>query len=300
MVRKAILTFAIVSLLNGLVVTCCFAQPDFRWGLSIRAGTHVNRVGAFAEVGYLMQPVQVYNRTALYYSVNGWGPRVNGWELQNQTGFDCGWGVSQSRMDDRINQSPHRYALGYSYNIYLDQRMTSQVTGSVNMQINKIELSFENDLFAHGYYDRYRTGALRIGYADSNVHAGVQLILWTGEHNGKRITDSVYPGPHGYMDLTNGRHGRYSNGIASGFLQYRAGTATGMAAVGIDAEQIRNVVQNKFMHDMPFVPTRWKKHTNAHIPMVSRDGSPFLYKFGQRVKPMGPYLQLSLNDTGIY
>ncbi|HZG01020.1 MAG TPA: polymorphic toxin type 23 domain-containing protein [Chitinophagales bacterium] len=283
-----------------LVANVCSAQPGFRWGLSIRAGTHVNRLGAFAEVGYYAKPVQFYNRTAVYYSVNGWGPRVNGWELQNQIGIFYGWGQPQRHFDRRITLSPHRYAVGYAYNVYLDQRRTSQVTGSVNVRLSKIEVGIDNDLFARGYYDRYRTGALRIGYADSNVHTGVQLILWTGQHSGKRVVDSLYPGPYGYMDLTEGKHGRYSNGIVSAFAQYRAGSATAMAAVGVDAEQIRHAVQNKFMHDMPFVPKRWKKRHNAHFPMVSRDGTPFVYGFGQQIRQPGPYLQLSLNDTGLY
>jgi hypothetical protein len=291
---------ACILALSLLTVAVVNAQPQFRFGFSILAGTHVNRVGGFFETSYEADPFVFYNRTALYYAFQSMGPKISGIELQNQTGFNVGWGTEQKRFDTRLVRSPRRNSIGYSYNLYLDQRKTSQVTGTVNMQFDNIMIAVENDIFAHGYFDRYRTGALRIGYVDSNVYAGAQLLLWTGQHNGRRITDSTYPGRHGYMDVQNGKYGQYSSGIASAFVQYRAGRATATAAGGVDAEQIRHLFQNKVLHDMPFLPKRWNKHPNAHIPMVSRDGKPYVYDFGQRVRPVKPYLQLSLNDTGLY
>lgn len=294
--RKALFIISISCLFAAQLV----AQPKYRFGFSILAGTHVNRVGGFFEASYNVDPFVFYNRTAAYYAFQSLGPKISGLELQNQTGFNVGWGKEQKHFDTRLVRSPRTNSIGYSYNIYLDNRKTSQVTGTINMQFNKILIAVENDIFAHGYYDRYRTGALRIGYADSNIYAGTQLILWTGQHSGKRIVDSTYPGQYGYMDLLNGRYGQYSSGIASAFIQYRAGKATASASGGVDAEQLRHLFQNKFLHDMLFIPKAWKKHPNAHIPMVSRDGKPYVYHFGQRVRPVKPYLQLSLNDTGLY
>jgi hypothetical protein len=276
------------------------SQFAYRFGVSILAGTHVNRVGGFAEARYAYDRYDVYNRTAVYFAFQSWGPPVRGIELQNQTGFDIGWGDANKRFDSRLTRSTREYAAGYSYNVYLDTRRTSQVTGTVNMQLNKILLSIENDIFARGYYDRYRTGALRIGYVDSNVYAGLQLSMWTGQHTGQRVIDSTYPGRYGYMNLEDGKYGGYSHGILSAFVQHRAGYATATAAGGIDAEQIRHAVQNKFLHDMPFIPKKWIKHPNAHIPMIARDGKSYKYNFGQRIRPIRPYLQLSLNDTGLY
>ncbi len=292
--RKALFIFTL------LLVTHVNAQPKFRFGFSILAGTHVNRVGGFFEASYDADPFVFYNRTALLYAFQSLGPKISGVELQNQTGFNAGWGTEQKYFDTRLVRSPRRNSIGYSYNIYIDKRKTSQVTGTINMQFNYIMLAVENDIFAHGYYDRYRTAALRIGYVDSNIYAGTQLILWTGQHNGHRILDSTYHGHYGYMDMQNGKYGQYSSGIASAFVQYRAGHATAMASGGVDAEQIRHLFQNRILHDMPFFPKRWNKHPNAHIPMVSRDGSPYVYTFGQRIRPIKPYLQLSLNDTGLY
>lgn len=276
------------------------AQPKFRYGFSVIAGTHVNRLGAFVEAAYNIDPFLFYNRSALYLSFQNLGPRIIGPEFHNQTGFNAGWGNEQKQFDSRLVTSLKKNSIGYSYNIYLDNRKTSQVTGTVSMHFNKVLIAIENDIFAHGYYDRYRTGAMRIGYADSNAFAGAQIILWTGAHNGKRIIDPNYPARNGYMDLLNGRFSNYSYGVASAFVQYRAGTSTAVAAAGIDAEQIRNLFQNKLLHDMPFLPSRWIKNRNAHIPMIADDGTPYLYKFGQRIRPIKPYLQLSLNDTGIY
>ena len=276
------------------------SQFAYRFGVSILAGTHVNRVGGFAEARYAHDRYDVYNRTAVFFAFQSWGPPLRGVELQNQTGFDIGWGKANGRFDSRLTRSTRQYAAGYSYNVYLDTRKTSQVTGSINMQLDKIMLSIENDIFARGYYDRYRTGALRIGYVDSNVYAGLQLSMWTGQHNGHRIHDSTYPGPNGYMNLSDGRYGSYSHGILSAFVQHRAGYATAAAAIGVDADQIRHAVQNKVLHDMPFIPRKWKKRPNAHIPMIARGGRPYVFDFGQRVRPIKPYLQLSLNDTGLY
>ena len=70
------------------------------------------------------------------------------------------------------------------------------------------------------------------------------------------------------------------------------------AELGIDAEQIRHAVQNKFMHDGVLPLT--VKSNNPHYPMLQQDGSPYYFLEGQKVRKPKPYIQLSTNQIALY
>ena len=61
------------------------------------------------------------------------------------------------------------------------------------------------------------------------------------------------------------------------------------ANAGIDAEQVRNALQNRLFHDMVFLPRRWRQPKNCHISMLDTAGNPYLYRPGQHIKKTTPY-----------
>ena len=51
---------------------------------------------------------------------------------------------------------------------------------------------------------------------------------------------------------------------------------------------------------MYFVPAKWIKTKNLHLPMLDNRGLPYLYRKGQRLKKRKLYYQFSLNDSDFY
>ena len=70
--------------------------------------------------------------------------------------------------------------------------------------------------------------------------------------------------------------------------------------IGIDAEQVRHVFQNRIVHDMYFIPERFIGYKNVHYPMLQKDGTPFLQRPGQKVRKPKPFFNLGLNDNLFY
>jgi hypothetical protein len=127
--------------------------------------------------------------------------------------------------------------------------------------------------------------------------------LWTGNGNDKNvktIRESDFA-RFGYKDLSEARHGQYAHGLLS--AQWDQAFSYGQTArlnVGGDAEQIRNVFQNKIMHDMYLWPAKWNSAKNPHVPMLDSEGKPYLYKEGQQVRKAKFYFNLGLNECGYY
>ena len=65
---------------------------------------------------------------------------------------------------------------------------------------------------------------------------------------------------------------------------------------GIDDEGIRHLFQNKLMHDMKFIPSKWEHMNNPHIPMLQPDGTAYLFKTGQLVRKPKPFFEIGLNN----
>lgn len=85
------------------------------------------------------------------------------------------------------------------------------------------------------------------------------------------------------MDTVPGVYPNSSHGLLSLQVNYHAGYSQNLQAnAGVDAEQVRNVVQNKIIHDLPFLPKRWNK--NCHIPMIDSEGKQYLYQENQKIR----------------
>ena len=104
-----------------------------------------------------------------------------------------------------------------------------------------------------------------------------------------------------YMDTVRGVYTQYSHGLLSAQVKYNLGYSQNVQLnAGVDAEQVRNAVQNKVIHDMPFIPRKWNKAKNCYIPMLDSEGGQYLYRPGQRIKPPRLYLNLFSNASVFY
>jgi hypothetical protein len=103
------------------------------------------------------------------------------------------------------------------------------------------------------------------------------------------------------MDTTGAVYRKTSGGMLSAQFRYNAGYLQNVQAnVGVDAEQIRNAVQNKFIHDMRFIPKKWNKSHNCHLPMLDEQGEQYLFRPGQKIRKPRPYLNLYANANVFY
>jgi hypothetical protein len=278
-------------------------------GLRIWLGTPANQVGLDLRAAYRWRMLQINGGTALMYNFSHLGPRPSqpGPEWQTYLGVVAGFGP---RLDQRSpflhplsHQTGRRYAVGYALKGYLDAMHTSQITGMLGLQVGPWSILSENDAYTGRLDDRFRTGTLAVAYQRDSLRLGLSCILWTGDPRSEgveRIADGEV-GRFGYKDLSQGIYGKFSHGIlaleASYLLPY---DQMAQLRVGIDAEQIRDGLQNRFIHDLPYLPERWVSVHNPHYPPLTKTGEPYLGRPEQRIRPARPYLQIGLNPGLFY
>ncbi len=270
-------------------------------GLSVYLGNKTDRVGAFVGAWVCYDFVQINSGARVYYNFKNLGPPGKYWEFNGYGGTMLTWGKRDDTENPFVtnvsNQTGRRYGIAYSYNIYCDGIGTSQKTGTVAVQLNKISIITENDLLGDNK-DRYRTAAATVQYRHESSVFGLSAILWTGE-SGAKVTDTDYPSRGGYKE--SGRFGKYSHGIlcvqAQQYLGYKQNL---QAAAGIDAERIRHVFQNKIIHDYAFLPADWVKKPGAHVPMLDSEGNPYLFRPEQKIRKSTPYFNLAANPALFY
>ena len=275
-------------------------------GLLINFGTHFQRIGLTASGYYHFDYAQVNGRLAALYNFKALGP-VRGWEKQFNIGPVLAFGPKDPMVCQFLgptgNQTGRRYSVGYSFNLYFDQVATSQRTGSIGLGVGKFGLVHENDLLAQAASDKFRTAAIFLFYTDSLYRVGIKTTLFTGnkdEKGAQKVYESSFA-RFGYTDLSETAHGRYSHGILAlsyeHLLPYRQSLRV---ETGIDAERVRNIVQNRLMHDMYLWPEKWNKARNLHIPMVDTEGKAYLFEEGQTLRRPRLFLDLSANPSMFY
>lgn len=304
----------VLSLLFALLSQSAGAQ-DLQWGfsagISLDAGTKVNRLGLHATAFGVVNFVQLNAGVKAYYNFQSLGLKKKTPELQVSGGLNFGFGQKDSVvsrfMGTGENNTLYRNAFGYSYLHYADRNQTSQSTGIFNVQVRQFLLMTENDLFAggKGWRDRFRTGAFLIGYTYKDLRFAVSSVFWTGDYVGCEIVrDSLYPARFGYRKEAGSHYGKYALGLLSAQVNWAIPTIplhqNLRVNVGIDAEQVRNGIQNRFIHDQPYLPKSWIKHENPHIPMISDQQDQYLFQPGQRVRPASFYFNLGLNSPVFY
>lgn len=285
----------------------------FTAGLSFSFGTQINRIG-FQVAGYYNYGFAQANASINgYYNFQSIALKKKGLELQLGAGIELGFGRKDSARNPFVgiaeNNLLQDYSVGYSYLMYFDQQKTTQTSGILSASFLDFRFATENDLFGfgQGWRDRYRTGGFLLEYRYQNFKFGINSTLWTDDYSiCKKILDTDYPARFGYKDDRNVNFG----GISSGFLsaqikylpdpRYNPTNQIIQANIGLDSERVRNVLQNRFIHDHFFIPKNWINRNPCHIPMEAKGGGQYLYQANQSVEKAKFYLNLGANQGIFY
>ena len=276
-------------------------------GLSLTLGTIRQRLGVIAKGYYAGSDFQANMEVGVHYNVASFGPPLSGPEVRASLGGVYAWGDIDATdnvfLSPVSNQTGHKYSLAYAYAYYWDRIGTSQPTGTFALQVDAFHLSTENDLFAGRGGDKFRTGAISAAYRNNKTQVTVKTLLWTGNTgiDTPKIKDTQYPGRFGYKDMSRAPHGTYAHGILSAQVQYAWYEFQTLGAeVGVDSEKVRHAVQNRFIHDMVFIPDKWVTTENPHVPMHDAQGGQYLFLEGQTIKPAEPFIEVSMNPSLFY
>lgn len=306
-----IIGLILLLLLNPLSAQNLNWNPGGTIGISATFGTKINRVGILFGAFIVLDHVQVNTYFNRFYCFNNLGPDLR--RIENQLNFGLTGAFGPTVADtssDFIFFSPisnftgKKHSISYVYKIYTDNISTSQNTGIIGFQSGNFQFYTENDLFIFKGNDKYRTGALSFTYQYQNALAGITCLLWTG-HNQDEKAVKIPPGEgyisqFGHYDLSETKYGRHSHGILALYASYALPyMQTVSATAGIDAEQIRHGLQNKVLHDMPFLPRKWKT-VNPHFPMLDTEGKSFLNKKDQKIRKPLFFGTMSLNPVLFY
>ncbi|MCB9224500.1 MAG: polymorphic toxin type 23 domain-containing protein [Crocinitomicaceae bacterium] len=284
-------------------------------GISFSFGTHINRLGFHAAGYYNYAFAQANASFNGYYNFRSLALKEKGWEWQLGTGIEFGFGRRDTVRSPFIglteNNMRQDYSVGYNYLMYFDQQQTTQTSGILDINVLDFKFATENDLFGFGdgWRDRYRTGAFLLEYRYQNFKFGINSTLWTDDYTVcKKVLDTEYPARFGYKDDNKVKFCGESIGLLSAQVKYLAPVPTNFwpayqeiqMNIGVDAEQVRNVLQNKMIHDHYPIPTKFIKRNPCHIPMEEAGGGQFLYLDGQKVEPVKFYFNLGTNQGVFY
>ena len=309
MFKRILLVFGFLTSL----ITISLGQnwsTESKLGLVFDFGNPVNRFGFTLQLALLYDnDFQTNIEWKVYDQIGSFGPKNPGAESKLSIAFIYGYGKNEYYENPfysvEQNQLKRKYALGYVYQYYKDQTNTSQGTGSLIIGIAGFQIITENDILGNLQgLDQYRTGAFGVTYRRQEHLFALKTILYTGQtrcDQMKRVQDSNYPSRFGYKDNSACQHSDCSHGILAGSYAIAGPTKHALGiGFGIDADQIRNIVQNKLIHDMYFIPSFMNSAENPHIPMLDREGKLFLYQEDQRIRLPRFFYSLSANGNMFY
>lgn len=289
-----------------VVLICLFTKSQaqfelnknygFQVGFVGAFGTHVQRFGIHIQGYYRYGFAQVNAGVRLYDNFKNLGPLGEHPELNAFAGLCIGYGKTTTEQNVFLsavsNQTGYRNSVAYSYNWWINKKGTSQVTGIVAFQFQKISIISENDIFAKPTLDRFRTGATLLQYQDKNFQYAINATMWTGQLGRTVTNDSLFP-YKGYINSENGIYANLSHGLLSAqvkwaneYGQYLQGN------IGVDAEQVRNVLQNKTAHTF--------FHNNYHLPMIDTEGKQYLYRKEKHIKKPKAFINAYCNPQVFY
>lgn len=278
----------------------------FNAGVTASFGTHKQSLGLFAQFYFVKSQFQASSEVRLHRQFRALGPRGAYNELVLSQGVLYSYGPATTFYNPFLgplaNQTVFRNSIAYAYNAYFNRIGTTQQTGCLSVQVQDFDLILENDLLAKPALDRFRTGAvmLRYQYRDQ-FQAELNCVMWTGQMGHRAFLDTRHFYNKCYMDTSGGRYTHYSHGILSAGIRCHAGwSQVVQASAGIDAEQVRNAVQNHLLHDMRFIPRSINHTRNCHIPMLDEQGAQYLYSEGQKIRKAKPFFEAELNGSRFY
>lgn len=276
-----------------------------RFGLHFALGTHFQRFGLSVNPFLVKGSWQINTEGRLYMNFKNLGPRQLYPEAVTAIGVVYAYGGHDPFPNPfagiTANQTGKKYAVAYAFTAYWNKIRTTQQTGIIALQIDKVSFITENDLLARPAFDRFRTGAFLLQYRYKDIaEIGVNATLWTGKMGFAVRNNRDYPGV-GYMDTTGSVYAGYSHGLLSAQARFNMGYGQSLGLnTGIDSEKVRHSIQNRFIHDACFLPRNWFTRKNCHIPMLDDKNQQFLYGKDQRIKPASFYWNLSVNPSLFY
>ena len=274
-----------------------FSQTIFL-GLRVSAsiGSHQHYYGIGAHAGLEYRSFLLTLGSDVSYRLKDLGQRNRFLESRSYLGASMVTGKNSSVRDIELgalnNYFSRENSFGYAYIIYMDKAGTSQLSGAFRCEIKRHSLMLENDFFAGQGKDRFRTATLLYRYRELlwSGHLGVRL--WTGEASGLQVKEMERLGrKQRYKDLSSNPFGKTSHGILYGGVQYALGSQTLGVELGIDAEQVRNALQNQVAH-----ASVWHKRQASKAvayPMLDKLGNPTFDK--TQVRSNRAYFQLSIS-----
>lgn len=264
--------------------------------LSASIGSHQHYYGIGAHAGLEYRSFLLTLGSDVSYRLKDLGQRNRFLESRSYLGASMVTGKYTSVRDLELgalnNYFSRENSLGYAYIIYMDNAGTSQLSGAFRGEIKRHSLMLENDFFAGQGKDRFRTATLLYRYRELlwSGHLGVRL--WTGEASGLQVKEMERLGrKQRYKDLSSNPFGKTSHGILYGGVQYALGSQTLGVELGIDAEQVRNALQNQVAH-----ASVWHKRQASKAvvyPMLDKLGNPTFDK--TQVRSTRAYFQLSIS-----
>lgn len=264
--------------------------------LSASIGSHQHYYGIGAHAGLEYRSFLLTLGSDVSYRLKDLGQRNRFLESRSYLGASMVTGEYTSVRDLELgalnNYFSRENSFGYAYIIYMDKAGTSQLSGAFRCEIKRHSLMLENDFFAGQGKDRFRTATLLYRYRELlwSGHLGVRL--WTGEASGLQVKEMERLGrKQRYKDLSSNPFGKTSHGILYGGVQYALGSQTLGVELGIDAEQVRNALQNQVAH-----AAVWHKRQASKAvayPMLDKLGNPTFDK--TQVRSNRAYFQLSIS-----
>ena len=281
-----------------------YQQRGLKIGLVYELGQPVHRIGGTIGLHINVGAFQITSNHTIFYAFKNYGPQIPRLESQSDLNLGVAFGEQKTNFENLALLSPisnyslRNYMISYGVKLYSDKIRTDQLTGLMSVRLADYFIAAENDGFVFLPYDKFRTGAITVGrhfYHQGNFNdllyeqkLSLDIILYTGQTQNaptERVNESNYPSRFGYKKLNDSKYSKASHGILK--LSWQTATyfnQSAFASIGIDNEHIRNAVQNKFIHDLPFLPKRIIKIENPHIPMRNSEGADYLYRGNEKIR----------------
>jgi hypothetical protein len=296
----------LIHLLAQLITKASYAQqPNLiaKLGISIAYGTHIQKCGILMGIGIQYKQLQANTILHTQYNFKHLGPPQAHWSASVHQGIAYGWQPrlanieSINNIDAHSLQQAYNYKIAYALHWYSDTRNTTQRTASIALRMHHYIISTDNDALAFSSWDRYRTGNIHFAYTNALIQVGTQVWLWTGQSNKLPVlTDTLNGRSRRYVNLQQAQHGQYSHGILQLYSSYNLPMQQSVSAhVGIDAEQVRNIIQNKVVHQAWLLKILNPKVQQAIIPMLDEQQKPVTNKLTQHIKKPILFAQLASN-----
>ena len=277
-------------------------------GLSYQLGGQTNRVGV--TVGSYARSNDT--STEAFFNWSGYRQLSHietpeaGWQQQVTAGVTQGFGSVRSlptRAGEQdwsvaANNTGRNYSVSAYTTVYQDTYQTSQSLLGLGLNMGRINVRFENDYDPFGLLgdgeDRFRTGALEVGYRgedDTNYVVGFNAFTGDARAGKLEADESGQLGPNGSYSLeyddgspveaAERSTGAIYAGVRNWNLTSEAdalGLDNMQLRLGWSSDNIRAAVQNAF-HDVI---------GNPRVPPRERTGKPYVQFGTNQGQPLYP------------